>query len=262
MNILVSNDDGINAMGIRVLISALAAIDGVNVYVCAPDGERSAASHSISTTTGPIIIKEMDVPGAVMACTLSGTPADCTKFGIKRLRNAYGIEMDAVFSGINHGGNLGSDVYYSGTASAAMEGNLCRVPSVSFSIDKSRPTLEMLENMTGVIQQMVEKALPAIDYRTMINVNFPGIPPEEVRGVKVTRLGPREYNEKFDIYTNPRKQKYFWYSGDVVRYEKLPPDLDIMAHQAGYATVTPLKLDLTDIDMMEKVASWDITVQK
>ncbi len=257
MNILVSNDDGIQAAGLRLLVDTLASIDGVNVYVCAPDGERSAASHSISTTRGPVMVVEEEVPGAVWARALSGTPADCVKFAIKKLRQE-GIEFDVVFSGINHGSNIGSDVLYSGTASAAAEALLCRVPGIAMSLDRRRPKPEQLENMRPMILDLVKKAVPAIDSHTLLNVNYPGCRPEEIRGMKITRMGPREYNETFEIQESPRKQKYFWYSGTVVHYEGLPEDLDIMAHQDNYITVTPLKLDLTDLDMLDTVTGWDL----
>lgn len=112
MNILVSNDDGIQAKGLRVLTEALSAVPGCRVFVSAPNGQRSACGHGISMND-MIRVFEGKVPGAVMAQSISGTPADSVKFGIRRLRSEFGIEVDAVFSGINHGGNIGSDVHYS-----------------------------------------------------------------------------------------------------------------------------------------------------
>lgn len=260
MNILVSNDDGIQAAGLRVLVETLAEMDDVNVYVCAPDGERSAAGHSISTGIGPVYVTEEEVPGAVWARALSGTPADCVKFAVKKLRQE-GIEFDAVFSGINHGSNIGSDVFYSGTVSAAAEGLLCKVRGIALSIDRRRPKPEQLENMKGMIRALVRKAVPSMAQYTLLNVNFPGCSPEEIKGMKVTRMGPREYNEEFDILESPRKKKYFWYSGSVVHYEGLEEDLDIMAHQDNYITVTPLRMDVTDPAMIDTVKSWDLLGQ-
>lgn len=257
MNILVANDDGIWAAGLRLLVKTLSEIEGVNVYVCAPDGERSAAGHSISSAKGPVMVTEEKVPGAVWARALSGTPADCVKFGVKKLRQ-QGIEFDVVFSGINHGSNIGSDVFYSGTASAAAEAILCHVPGIAMSIDRRRPKPEQLENMKPMIRHLVERAVPVIDNHTLLNVNYPGCKPEEIKGMRVTRQGPREYNETFEIQESPRKQKYFWYAGTVIHYEDLPEDMDIMAHQDNYITVSPLRLDLSDPSMMDTVRSWDL----
>ena len=258
MNVLVSNDDGIRAAGLRTLVDALASVPDVRVYVCAPDGERSSAGHSISTNNGPVFMKEDEVPGAVWARALSGTPADCVKFGIKHLKREYGVEIDAVCSGINHGGNLGWDVFYSGTVAAAAEANFCRVPAAAFSIDKRYPKQELLDNMKPLIREIAQKALPVIAADTVLNINFPGCAPEEIRGLKVTRTGPREYNEQFDILENPSKKKYFWYSGEIVRYEGLPEDTDIIAHQENFITITPLRMDVTDAERMDMVESWNL----
>lgn len=257
MNILVSNDDGIEARGLRVLVDALASLPENRIYVWAPDGERSATSHGISTGV-PIMLNDVEYPGAEEAHTLSGNPADCVKVGIRRLQRESGITIDAVFSGINHGGNLGTDVFYSGTVAAAAEGVLNGVRSVSVSVGARYPSDAMLENCTGLIRDICRKALPEMSPHTLLNVNLPNCEPEEIRGLKVARLGPREYNEVFDVLKNPRGRKYFWYSGKEVVYEGLPEDLDTVASQNRYATVTPLKLDLTDTALLEKVGSWDL----
>ena len=95
---------------------------------------------------------------------------------------------------------------------------------------------------------------------SLLNINFPAIPPNEIKGLKVTRLGPREYNEKFDLLENPKKRKYYWYCGDVVVYDDLPDEVDVMAHQQGYVTVTPLKMDLTDFELRKKVSEWNLKI--
>ena len=133
MNILVSNDDGIEAKGLHVLVDALSRVPGNQVYVAAPDGQRSACGHGISMFE-MLKIDERQVPGAVWARAVSGTPADSVKFGMKYLAREENVRIDVVFSGINHGGNIGSDVHYSGTVSAAAEGLLCGVPAVAVSL--------------------------------------------------------------------------------------------------------------------------------
>ncbi len=260
INVLVSNDDGINASGIRHLIEALRGVEDVKIYVCAPDGQRSASGHSISTTGGPIFVKDVEIPGVEKAIALSGTPADCVKSGIKMLRNNQNIQIDVVFSGINHGSNIGTDIYYSGTVSAAFEGIFCGVPAVAVSVGTHHPTEEQLANCSALIQDLCRRIVPKLAKDTVLNVNFPNLPPSELKGLKVCRLGPREYDEKFEIMTNPRGENYYWYTGDVVRYEGLPEDLDVIAHQDGYVTVTPLKMDVTDYQLMDTVAGWDLTI--
>lgn len=257
MNILVSNDDGIQAKGLHVLVDALSKVPGNKVYVSAPNGQRSACGHGISMHD-MIRVFEEEVPGAVWAQSISGTPADCVKFGIRRLRKEFGVEIDVVFSGINHGGNIGSDVHYSGTVSAAAEGLLCGVPAVAVSVGTHTPTDKMLEDCAQLIQEVCVKAVPEIEKTTLLNVNFPAVPLEEIRGLRVTRLGPREYDESFDILVNPRGQKYYWYSGKLVEYTGLGDDVDTMAQQDGYVSITPLKLDMTDYELREKVKSWDL----
>lgn len=259
MNILVSNDDGIDARGLRVLVKALAELPENNVYVWAPDGQRSACGHSI-TMTKPIFMRERQVDGAVEAWALSGTPADCVKSGIKKLKREKNIDIDAVFSGINHGGNIGSDVLYSGTVSAAAEGVLCGVPSVAVSVGDYLPSDEMLENCSTIIKDICRKAIPQMNSRTILNVNFPPIPPSEIKGLKITKLGPREYAENFEDMKGPRGQRYYWYSGEMVVYEGLPEDYDVMAQQDGYVSVTPLQLDLTNHELREKVRGFALQI--
>ncbi|MDD6255864.1 MAG: 5'/3'-nucleotidase SurE [Eubacteriales bacterium] len=258
MNVLVSNDDGINADGIRVLIKALSGVDGVNIYVCAPDGQRSASGHSITMSGGPIFVKDDEIPGVKWAQSLSGTPADCVKSGIKRLRREQGIEIDVVFSGINHGSNIGTDVFYSGTVSAAVEGVLNGVPAVAVSLGTHHPTMEQLENCTAIIQDMAGRIVPKLDKGTIVNVNFPDLPPAELKGVKLCEMGPREYDEKFEVETNPGGRKYYWYTGKLVHYDELPGNPDVIAYQNGYVTVTPLKIDMTDYKLMDAMKDWNI----
>ncbi|MDD7408604.1 MAG: 5'/3'-nucleotidase SurE [Anaerovoracaceae bacterium] len=258
MNILVSNDDGINADGIRVLIKALSGVENANIYVCAPDGQRSASGHSITMSGGPIFVTENEVPGTEWAQSLSGTPADCVKSGIKRLKREKGIDIDVVFSGINHGSNIGTDVFYSGTVSAAVEGVLNGVPAVAVSVGTHHPTMEQLENCTTIIQDVCRNVLPKIGNGTVININFPDLPPSELKGVKFCRMGPREYDEKFDIETNPAGRKYYWYTGKLVHYDELPGDPDVIAYQDGYVVVTPIQLDMTDYKLMEAMKDWGI----
>ncbi len=260
MNILVSNDDGIQAEGLRVLVGALSGVAGNKVYVCAPDGQRSACGHGISMRE-MIRVHDEEVQGAEMALSVSGTPADAVKFGIRHLKKVHGISIDVVFSGINHGGNIGSDVHYSGTVSAAAEGLCCGVPAVAVSVGTHRPTGDMLQNCVTVIQEICAKALPELAPTTLLNVNVPALAADEIKGLRVTKLGPREYDESFEILLNPRKEKYFWYSGKLVEFTDLEADTDTLAQQEGYVSITPLKLDLTDYALLDAVRKWDLQVK-
>ena len=211
-----------------------------------------------STLQGPLILREVEIPGVEWAQTLSGTPADCVKSAMKRLRAEKGIEIDAVFAGINHGSNLGTDVHYSGTVAAAIEGAFEGAPAVAVSVGTHHPTEEQLANCRNLVQDICRRILPTLDKKTVLNVNFPNIPPSEIKGLKICRLGPREYNEQFEILTNPRGEKYFWYTGKLVQYEGLPEDLDVTADKDGYVSVTPLKMDMTDYEMISRAEDWDL----
>lgn len=257
MNILVSNDDGINAKGMQVIVKALSEIPGNNVYVWGPDGQRSATGHGI-TTSKPIMLREVEYPCATMAFSTSGTPADCVKSGLALMKKKYNIDIDMVFSGINHGPNIGTDVFYSGTVSAAAEGVFCGVPAVALSLATHTPTDEQLENCETLIKEVFLKAVPEINKDTVLNINFPNVEPEAIKGIKVVKLGPREYDEAYELHKSPSGEEYFWYTGNYKIYTDLPEDLDAMAIMDGYITITPLKFEVTDYDFLNKANNWDL----
>lgn len=252
MNILVANDDGIGARGIHELVEALC--DSADIYVFAPDSQRSASGHGI-TVAKPVIMEETEFGGAVFAAQMSGTPADCVKLGVRILMNR-GVKTDMVFSGINHGGNLGTDTLYSGTVSAAIEGSICGVPSVAISVNSHEP--ENFDYACYMAIKTLEKAKDRLSQDTVLNINIPDIPANEVKGVKCTTLGKREYKEAF----RPEKRKdgrmQYRYTGEPLIYKGLPDTIDVIAMQDGYATITPLKRDLTDYSLVEKIKEWGI----
>ena len=258
MNILISNDDGINAKGMKVLTQALAEIPGNNVYVWGPDGQRSATGHGI-TTNKPIMFSEVkDYPYATMAFKTSGTPADCVKSGIAIMKKYHNVDIDVVFAGINHGPNIGTDVFYSGTIAAAAEGVFNGIPGVAFSVGTHTPTDEQLENCATLIKEVFEKALPEIEKHTVLSVNFPDVAPSEIKGIKVAKLGPREYDEEFEILKTPSGGDYFWYFGNYKTYTDLPEDLDAMITQDGYITITPIKFEVTDFSLLNTMEELDL----
>ena len=252
LNILVANDDGIQATGIRHLVDALATV--ANVYVCAPDSQRSAAGHGMSMSK-PISAVEVEYENAEKAYAISGTPADCVKLG-RSLLKKQGIEIDMVFSGINLGGNLGTDSIYSGTVAAAMEGHLYGYPSVAVSVDSH--DAKYFEKACELAVSAVKNAYPKMKGDMILNINTPDVPADEIKGVKFTRMGRREYDEFFRETVDDNGKIQYWYGGDRIMYEGLPDDIDVIAHQDGYATITPLHFDMTAHDYIKEIKDWGI----
>ena len=252
MNILVANDDGINARGIHELVKVLSTV--ADVYVCAPESQRSASGHGI-TVSKPISIKEAEFEHAKYALKISGTPADCVKIGM-RILEQKGIKVDMVFSGINHGGNLGTDTLYSGTVSAAVEGTLLGVPSAAVSVNSHEA--EHFEYACELAVEAVTKAYDKMSASTVLNINTPNLPKEEIKGLRFTTLGKREYKEVFVPTEMENGETGYMYTGDPVIYEGLPETIDVIADQDGYASITPLHSDLTDYKLAGIISEWRI----
>ncbi len=259
-NILVSNDDGISALGIRVLANTLAAA-GHRVTVVCPDRERSATGHGL-TLHRPIrteIVEGIFDP-AVTAWSCSGTPSDCVKFALSAVVSE---KPDFVVSGINHGSNLGTDVLYSGTVSAAMEGLLEGIPSIAFSLSShtSHNFQPAADFACRLVQQLPQQAIaPAV----LLNVNVPDLPSEKIKGAKITRQGLRRYIEQFQKRHDPRGKVYYWLAGEVI--EELPqPDVcnnnvsgdipsDVEAIADGFITITPLQYIMNDLQTIQALS--------
>lgn len=250
MIILVTNDDGITASGICSLAEALSKV--ADVYVCAPHTQRSAAGHGI-TVSKPIEVEEREFAHAVKAYAITGTPADCVKIGTKILRE-QDIKVDMVFSGINLGGNLGTDTLYSGTVSAAIEGSLCGIPSVAVSVNSHEAT--HFELACELAVNACKSSFEKMNARTVLNINTPNLPKEEIKGVKYTRLGAREYKEWFRPKIGDNGKKQYWYEGNPVVYEGLPDDIDVISMQDGYASITPLQYDMTNYELIDEIKNW------
>ncbi len=250
MKILLTNDDGIQAKGIQHLAAALSSV--AEVFVFAPDSQRSACGHGI-TVTEPIEVKEYNLPKATKAWTVSGTPADCVKLGLRILRD-QDIHVDFVFSGINHGSNLGTDTLYSGTVSGAIEGVINGIPSFAVSVNSHDP--EYFEASCKLALNSLSIAAGKLDEGTVLNINLPHAPAPEIKGVRITRLGAREYDEDFKARKSEDGGTLYVYSGRPVVYSGLPEDIDVIAVQDGYASITPLHYDLTNYRLVEEVRSW------
>lgn len=236
MKILISNDDGITAPGIRALTTAFAGA-GHEVVVVAPDSQRSAASHSM-TLTGALIVKETHVPGAARAYAVSGTPVDCVKIG---LSNLY-PEAEAVISGVNHGYNAGSDVLYSGTVAAAMEGALNDRPAMAVSLAYSREDTYDLAAQTALaaFAWMEEYPLPPC---TVLNVNYPQV--DRALGLKAAPMKRTFYDDGYQAETGEDGQVRYTLRGGISPFHEEGDD-DFTWLGRGYATMTVLGFDMTD----------------
>lgn len=246
MRLLVTNDDGLDSPGLHKLVQTLAEM--AEIFVVAPDRERSGTGHGI-TVFNPIMIKRVDgVDAAQSAWMVYGTPVDCVKLGISALLPA---PPDLVVSGINKGANLGWDVLYSGTVSAAMEGVIMGVPSIAVSLclEDNAEDYGFAARFTRAVCRQLEK--DGFDRDTIININVPGIPRPEIKGMRVTRLGRRQYENVFEERKDPRGNTYFWMGGDVVE-EDQEPDSDVTAVKEGFVSLTPIHFDLTDYKLVEK----------
>lgn len=244
-HILISNDDGIDSPGIAALADAVK--DFGTVWVVAPDRERSAQSHTL-TMHKPL---RADPRGERMFA-VSGTPADCVYLGLLGLLPK---EPALVLSGINRGSNLGNDVFYSGTVAAAMEGCLQGVPAIAFSLHMKFSD-EAIATAKSVVQRVVTTVLAdGLPPRTLLNVNIPAIPLAELRGIKAATMGVRRYEEMVDKRNDPRGRPYYWIGGEHDRFAPIP-DSDGPAVEAGWASVTPIRADLTDHASMASVRKW------
>lgn len=243
----MANDDGIKAKGLRALADEISKV--ADVYVVAPEGERSAMGHGISCRD-KIYLEKCDFEGAVMAYKCSGTPADCVKLGIDFL-GAMDIEMDFVVTGINHGGNLGTDTHYSGTVSAALEGVINRVSSIAVSVVSH--DAKFFEYPARLAKDAVLGRFGSIPNDRMLNINVPNKPENEIRGIKFTKLGRRGYVDIFKRLPDEEGKLCYTYSGNPHHYGTHDDEVDVPAFEMGYATITPMWLDFTDHDMLSDI---------
>ena len=238
MRILLTNDDGIQAVGLRALYDACRRA-GHKVDVVAPVTEQSAVGHAV-TLSMPLRVKRFKEDG-FQGLGVYGTPVDCVKLGLTALLDQ---RPDVVLSGINAGANVGVDILYSGTVSAATEGALMSFPAMAVSFDNFNP-----EDLTAQADYAVEVVgrIPWSDVpeQTVLNLNLPDIPVQEVKGLKLCRHTRAMYNDWYDCRNDPRGRPYYWLDGSIPP-EKLSPDTDRALLTEGYVTLTPLRFDFTD----------------
>ena len=251
MRVLVSNDDGVDAPGIRVLAARLAAVGEVTVV--APDRDRSGASNSL-TLDAPIRAVKLDNGSYRVA----GTPTDCVHIALSGLLDH---EPDIVVSGINNSANLGDDVIYSGTVSAAMEGRFLGFPAIAVSLVTRDHVGQHYDSAAEAVLLLMRRLLvDPLPADTILNVNVPDLPWNEIRGLAVTRLGRRHRSAACIAQTDPRGRPIYWIGppGDIADDG---PGTDFNAVRDGYVSITPIHVDLTRFQALEKVSGWVAALQ-
>lgn len=250
--ILVTNDDGISAPGIRNLVDFVKPFG--KVVVVAPEKQQSGQGHAI-TLHKPLRLYKSNVFDDVEAYHCSGTPVDCVKIAVDKVLKR---KPDLCVSGINHGSNSSINIIYSGTMSAAVEAALEGIPSVGFSLCDFAYEADFLggkEFIQKIVQQVLEIGLP---HDTLLNVNIPKLPKEEIKGIKICRQAVANWEEEFDERTDPSGKKYYWLTGKFVNLDK-GEDTDEWALANGYVSLVPVQYDLTSHHGINHVnQNWDL----
>jgi len=244
VRILVTNDDGVHAEGLALLAAAVAELGEVTVV--APETEQSASSHAL-TLRDPLRVREH----GPRKLSVSGTPTDCVLLAMNGLTKE---RPEIVLSGINHGANMGDDVTYSGTVAAAMEAALLDVPAIAFSL-AGRPEWHLetaARYVPEIVRRMIANPVPP---KCLWNVNVPNIPFAEVRGIQVTHLGQRVYENSVVRKTDPRGRAYYWIGGGEPTW-KPEAKTDFAVVDKGYVSLTPLRLDLNDYEVIREMEGW------
>ncbi len=244
--ILISNDDGVYSEGLRVLARRLKQIG--RVVIVAPDQERSAASHAL-TLHRPLRVKKISQD----VYAVDGTPTDCINLGINEILKQ---RPDIIISGINHGGNLGDDIHYSGTVSAALEGGIMGVPSIAISVvARERFRFEAAaEFAVKLVKKLLGDELPC---GIILNVNVPNLPASQIKGYKITSQGKRNYGNIIVEKMDPRGKKYYWIGGDEAGFEDIP-ETDCNAVAEGKISITPLRVNMTDRPSLNSLKRWKL----
>jgi 5'-nucleotidase len=259
LNVLLTNDDGIEAEGLQVLRVALATLPGVRLAVIAPDGNRSAMARSI-TTRRPLWVAEVPFEDGTVGYATDGTPVDCVR--LAGLGVVEGFSADLVVAGINHGANLGDDITYSGTVAAALEGVVLGLPAIAVSQQSGARALDYrfrggfrFDAAASFVARLVERfeevPLPA---STLLNIN---VPAGDLEGVEVTRLGKRIYTDELKLeHEEEHRRRYWVYGSDPGFHDE--PGTDLAAVAAGRVAVTPIHFDLTHRPGIEALKDFDL----
>jgi 5'-nucleotidase len=251
--ILVSNDDGISAPGIRSLVDAVKDLG--EVVIVAPDGPQSGMGHAV-TISRPLRLDKTDIYGDIVAYQCSGTPADCVKLAVDKVLHR---KPDLLVSGINHGSNSSINVIYSGTMSAAVEGGIEGIPSVGFSLSNFAYDADF--SLAKKVARQISSNILAngLPQGTLLNVNIPDIKESELKGIRVCRQALAKWQEEFDQRVDPNGRKYFWLTGKFVNYDK-GDDTDEWALANQYVSVVPVHFDLTAHHAISFINTWDMSL--
>ena len=246
---LISNDDGIDADGIKALTKAIKKF--AEVVVVAPHTQQSAVGHSI-TMADPIRAKKTLMFGDFYGYAVTGTPADSVKIGVHTLLKNR--KIDLLISGINQGANTAINIIYSGTVSAATEGTILGIPSIAVSLTSyTYPDFSVAAKYSAKLAKIVLKnGLPK---GTLLNVNVPAI--KKVKGALLTKQGKSSWNDTYEIRHDPANRQYYWLTGSMHKTDK-SREYDVKAVDDGYISVTPIHYDLTDYSFHEKMKVWKL----
>lgn len=249
--VLVCNDDGINAPGILALASALKK--HFEVTVVAPDKQMSAVGHAI-TIHSPLRVTEYKINGEFFGYAVNGTPADCVKLALRSIMKEN--QPDLIISGINHGGNTSTSIIYSGTVSAATEATFLGIPAIAISLATyGVPDFSLAADYAVRLGLMVlEKGIPG---GLLLNVNIPPVPKEEIKGVKVTRMGNSIWDDDFDHRKDPHDNTYYWLTGKLIIVDDAD-DQDEIAVSQNYISITPIQFDLTAYKFLDELQKWEL----
>jgi len=247
--ILVTNDDGITAPGIRNLAEAVKDLG--HILVVAPDKPQSGMGHAI-TIGQPLRMNQINLFEDIEAWQVSGTPVDCVKLAVDKLLHR---KPDICLSGINHGANHSINVIYSGTMSAAMEASIESIPSIGFSLMDYSMEADF-SAARKVVREIVETVLAGKpDEHFLLNVNIPAVPYELIRGIKVCRQAYAKYREEFDERRDPHGRKYYWLTGEFINMDD-GSDTDVWALSNNYVSMVPVSIDFTDYKNKSRLESW------
>lgn len=250
--ILVTNDDGITAPGIRALISVMKEIG--EVVVVAPDSPQSATGHAI-TINSTLFINKIDIdPEIETEYSCSGTPVDCVKFAVNEILKR---KPDLCVSGVNHGSNSSINVIYSGTMSAAVEAGIEGIPAIGFSLldyNWNADFEPIKASIKKITLEVLENGLPE---GVILNVNFPKLKEKDIKGIKICRQAKAMWQERFDKRQTPHGRDYYWLTGEFINMDN-GEDTDEWALEHGYISVVPVQFDLTAHHAMQTLNSWKL----
>ena len=250
--ILVVNDDGITAPGIKCLIDVMSELG--KVVVVAPDGPQSGMGHAI-TIGSPLRLDQVDIYDGIESYRCSGTPVDCVKLAVNKVFK--GKKPDLCVSGINHGLNNSINILYSGTMSAAVEGAIESIPSIGFSFDDYTLQADFshcLKYVKEIAQQVLQNGLPPA---TLLNVNFPNTP--HIKGVKICRQANAKWAEEFDERIDPHRRPYYWLTG-VFQLNDSGEETDVWALEHNYVSVVPVQFDMTAHHAIPLLNNWKFNI--